>query len=105
MIGNSLQYLVMLPNLLPDGSMLAVKYLFFHPLQLGYEERILSEYCECHVTHGGILTAKQNTIHQHTLLDQLIDEWLNKFRKMDKHSIDQHSGAEASAACSYDSDN
>lgn len=38
-------------------------------------------------------------LHQSSLLDQLINEWLDEFRSMDKHE-----GAAASAACSYDSD-
>lgn len=73
----------------------------FRALQLGYEERMLKEYCECHVTQGGILTAKQDPdpLHSSSLMDQLINEWLDKFRRMDKHR-----GTSASAACSYDSD-
>ena len=54
--------------------------------QIGCEERLINEYCECHVTKGGVLTAKQTVDSQHysCAMVQLFDEWLDRFRKLDK---------------------
>ena len=66
--------------------------------QLGCEERLLSEYCDCHVTRVGTLTAIQEVTEQQqpTLLVQLVDQWLDRFRRMDKRR--------EAASCTYDSD-
>ena len=67
-------------------------------VQIGCEERLLKQYCECHVTKAGILTAVQEVGCPHSLVAQLVDEWLDRYRRMDKRR-------EAAAACSnYDSD-
>lgn len=44
------------------------------------------EYCECYVTPLGTLTAKQELTsqQQHSLVVSLVDQWLDRFRKMDK---------------------
>lgn len=54
--------------------------------QIGCEERLLTEYCECHLTPLGTLTAKQEVTsqQQHSLVVSLVDQWLDRFRKMDK---------------------
>ena len=64
--------------------------------QIGCEERLLKQYCECHTTKTGILTAVQDVGCPHSLVSQLVDEWLDRYRRMDKRR--------EAAACSYDSD-
>ena len=69
---------------------------FVNCVQIGCEERLLKQYCECHVTKTGILTAVQEAGCPHSLVAQLVDEWLDRYRRMDKRR----------EACSnYDSDN
>ena len=72
--------------------------MYLYTSQVGCEERLLNEYCECHVTRVGTLTAKQEvgSQHQPTLVVQLVDEWLDRFRRMDKRR--------EAASCTYDSD-
>ena len=67
-------------------------------MQLGCEERLLSEYCDCHVTRAGTLTAIQEITEQQqpALLVQLVDQWLDRFRRLDKRR--------EVAASTYDSD-
>lgn len=67
---------------------------------MGNEEKLLNEYCNCHVTKGGTLVAKQEISrwHQSALVTQLIDSWLEQYRGMD----DPHTAA--SSASKYDSD-
>ena len=71
----------------------------FYLVQVGNEEKLLNEYCDCHVTKGGTLVAKQEIPrwHQSALVSQLIDSWLEQYRGMD----DPHRG---SSAAQYDSD-
>ena len=66
--------------------------------QVGSEERLLNEFCECHVTRAGTLAAKQelSAQQQPTLVTHLIDDWLDRFRRMDKRR--------EAASCLYDSD-
>lgn len=44
----------------------------------------MSEYFNCHVTRLGTLTAKQEVSNQNSLVVSLVDQWLDRFRKMDK---------------------
>ena len=74
-----------------------VHLLFSLVLQIGCEERLLKQYCECHVTRTGILTAVQDAGCPHSLVTQLVDEWLDRYRRMDKRR-------EAAACSNYDSD-
>ena len=66
------------------------------PPQLGSEERLLNEYCDCYITRLGTLTAKQEVLsrQQPTLMVQLVDQWLDRYRRMDKRH----------GASAYDSD-
>ena len=66
-------------------------------LQIGCEERLLQQYCDCHVTRTGILTAVQDAGCPHSLVAQLVDEWLDRYRRIDKRR-------EAAACSNYDSD-
>ena len=65
--------------------------------QIGCEERLLKQYCECHSTRTGTVTALQDAGCPHSLVTQLVDEWLDRYRRMDKRR-------EAAACSSYDSD-
>lgn len=73
--------------------------LFIYCAQVGNEEKLLNEYCDCHITKGGTLVAKQEISrwHQSALVTQLIDSWLEQYRGMDDHHT-------ASSASQYDSD-
>ena len=66
--------------------------------QIGCDERLLNEYCDCHITRVGTLTAVQEVSSQQmpTLVTQLVDQWLDRLRRMDKRR--------EAAACTYDSD-
>ena len=68
--------------------------------QLGCEERLLEEYCDCHVTRLGTLTARQEVMasEQHYLVISLVDQWLDRFRKLDKRRE-----TAATPGCHYDS--
>ena len=66
------------------------------PLQMGCEDRLLKQYCDCHVTRMGTLTAVQEAGCPHSLVTQLVDEWLDRYRRMDKRRD--------TTACNYDSD-
>lgn len=46
----------------------------------------MEEYCDCHLTRVGTLTAKQEMMasEQSSLVISLVDQWLDRFRKMDK---------------------
>ncbi|CAI7993396.1 Ubiquitin thioesterase zranb1-B [Geodia barretti] len=70
---------------------------FISEEEIGCEERLLKQYCECHVTKTGILTAVQEAGCPHSLVSQLVDEWLDRYRRMDKRR-------EAAACSNYDSD-
>ena len=74
-------------------------HIYIYISQIGCDERLLNEYCDCHVTRRGILTAKQTVDSGHTsyYLVQLMDEWLDRFHKLDKTY-------EASSLSSDDSD-
>lgn len=87
-----------LPLVNRDGNLLSVHFLT--ELEVGNEEKLLNEYCNCHVTKGGTLVAKQEISrwHQSALVTQLIDSWLEQYRGMD----DPHTAA--SSASKYDSD-
>lgn len=92
------RHVTYLPLVDCEGRLLPVHFL--SEQEIGCEERLLNEYCECHVTRGGTLVAKQEVTdpQQPTLVVQLVDEWLDRFRRMDKRR------EAASCTVSYDSD-
>ncbi len=73
-------------------------HLVILPPKVGCEERLLNDYCDCHVTRVGTLTARQEVTcqQQPSLVVQLVDEWLDRFFKMNKRK--------EAASCTYDSD-
>lgn len=52
--------------------------------QRGSEERLLREWLDCCVTEGGVLVAQQKVTSRPALLNQLIDDWLDRYRKLSK---------------------
>ena len=52
--------------------------------QRGSEERLLREWLDCCVTEGGVLVAQQKVTPRPALLNQLIDDWLDRYRKLSK---------------------
>jgi len=50
---------------------------------MGNQESLLNEYCDC-VTKGGISVAKQHVIQQPASVARLVDEWMVKYKRMDK---------------------
>ena len=53
-------------------------------MQIGTEEQLLREWLDCHVTNTGILVAEQRAIPRPALANQMVDEWLDTYRKMTK---------------------
>lgn len=50
--------------------------------QIGHEDSILREWMECCVTDGGILVAQQKVRKQPVLVRQMLDEWLDRYRRL-----------------------
>lgn len=86
-----------LPLVDSEGQLLPIHFL--SEQEIGCEERLLNQYCECHVTRGaGTLTAKQEVTSQqeHTLISQLVEQWLDRFHRMEK----RHEAASSSSSSS-----
>ena len=58
--------------------------------QRGSEERLLREWLDCCVTEGGVLVAQQKVTSRPALLNQLIDDWLDRYRKLCKSKWGLH---------------
>lgn len=86
-----------LPLVNRDGKLLPVHFLT--ELEVGNEEKLLNEYCDCHVTKGATLVARQEISHWHqsALVSQLVDSWLEQYRRMNDQQV-------SSSAAQYDSD-
>lgn len=65
-----------------EGKLLPVHFLSAE--ERGSEERLLREWLDCCVTEGGILVAQQKVSSRPALLNQLIDDWLDRYRKLCK---------------------
>ena len=53
----------------------------FFLYQVGQEEQLLQKRVECCITDGGILTAKQVITPRPFLVNQMIDEWMNRYKR------------------------
>jgi len=73
-------HVTMLPLIDHSGHILPVHFLNAH--EIGTEEQILQKRLDCCFTDGGILAAKQIITPRPVLAGQLLDEWLNRYRKM-----------------------
>lgn len=61
---------------------------FLNGAEIGSEEQLLREWLDCHITNTGILVAEQRATPKPAVANQLIDEWLDRYRKMDKEMTD-----------------
>jgi ubiquitin thioesterase ZRANB1 len=50
--------------------------------QLGREESILRQWLDVGVTEGGILVAQQRLHKRPLLVAQMVEEWLNHYRRL-----------------------
>jgi len=69
-----------LPLVDHQGHLLPVHFLTVD--ELGQEEQLLQQRLDCCITDGGILTAKQIITPRPALVNQMIDEWINRYRKL-----------------------
>ena len=56
---------------------------------MGSQDSLLKEYCDCCITKGGILVAKQHFVQQQASVNKLLEEWIVKYKKMDKKRLYQ----------------
>ncbi|CAH1258163.1 ZRANB1 [Branchiostoma lanceolatum] len=76
---NSVQ-VCFLPLMDAEGKLLPVHFLTAQ--ELGAEERLLKEWMDCCVTDGGILVAQQKINKRPPLINQMMDEWMDRYRKI-----------------------
>lgn len=70
-----------LPLMTSDCKILPVHFLTSH--EIGHEEHILRQWMDCCITpEGGILVAQQKIQKRPLLVAQLVEEWLNHYRRM-----------------------
>jgi len=69
-----------LPLIDHEGHLLPIHFLTVD--EVGQEEQLLQKRLDCCFTDGGILSAKQIITPRPLLPGQLLDEWLNRYRKM-----------------------
>ena len=60
---------------------------FFLRRQVGQEEKLLEKYFDCCITDGGTLAAKQVITPRPFLVNQMIDEWMNRYKKQHIETI------------------
>ncbi|EEC19625.1 zinc finger protein, putative [Ixodes scapularis] len=54
-------------------------------LQVGREEEIIRQWLDCCVTKGGLLVAQQKVPRRPHLVLQMVDQWLDAYRKLSPH--------------------
>ncbi|KAG8224407.1 hypothetical protein J437_LFUL004013 [Ladona fulva] len=69
-----------LPLMTQDHSLLPVHFLT--QAEMGREESILRQWLDVCVTEGGILVAQQRLHKQPLLVAQMVEEWLNHYRRL-----------------------
>lgn len=62
---------------------------FLKGTEIGSEEQLLREWLDCHITNTGILVAEQRATPKPALANQLVDEWLDRYRKMNKEMTER----------------
>ncbi|XP_077992452.1 ubiquitin thioesterase Zranb1-like [Glandiceps talaboti] len=69
-----------------EGKLLPVH--FITAAEIGTEERLLHEWMDCMVTEGGNLVAQQvvNKRKRPEKVSQMLDEWLERYRKMSRRT-------------------
>uniref|UniRef100_T1IIP4 ubiquitinyl hydrolase 1 n=1 Tax=Strigamia maritima TaxID=126957 RepID=T1IIP4_STRMM len=73
---------IFLPLMTSDFKLLPVHFLT--DLEIGQEEHILRQWLDCCVTEGGLLVAQQKIQKRPLLVAQLIEEWLNHYRRLNE---------------------
>ena len=53
--------------------------------QTGREESVLREWLHCHKTDGGLLVAIQRMGKRPLVVKQMVDEWLDHYRRLPHH--------------------
>lgn len=91
-----------LPLMTSDCKLLPVHFLTH--LELGHEEHILRQWMDCCVTEGGILVAQQKMQKRPLLVAQLVEEWLNHYRRMNVLPPPSHRSPTTLNASGYSSD-
>ncbi|XP_076362117.1 ubiquitin thioesterase Zranb1-like [Tachypleus tridentatus] len=81
---NDDQHVVFLPLVSTDQKLLPVHFLT--QSELGREEEIIHQWLDCCVTEGGILVAQQKVPKRPLLVAQMIEEWLDFYRNLDRES-------------------
>ncbi|XP_064465710.1 ubiquitin thioesterase ZRANB1-like [Ornithodoros turicata] len=79
------QQAVFLPLMTADRQLLPLHFLTQG--ELGREEEIMRHWLDCCVTEGGILVAQQKVPRQPHLVQQMVDEWLDVYRKLSHHRL------------------
>ncbi|XP_002159244.2 ubiquitin thioesterase ZRANB1 [Hydra vulgaris] len=69
-----------LPLIDHEGHLLPVHFLTMD--EIGLEEQLLQKRLDCCLTDTGILAAKQVITPRPALVSQMIDEWMNRYRKI-----------------------
>ncbi|XP_066936372.1 ubiquitin thioesterase ZRANB1-like [Clytia hemisphaerica] len=67
-----------LPMVDHEGHLMPVHFLTLD--EVGQEEKLLQKYFDCCITDGGILAAKQVITPRPHLVNQMIDEWINRYK-------------------------
>ncbi|XP_028391070.1 ubiquitin thioesterase ZRANB1-like [Dendronephthya gigantea] len=62
---------------------------FLNATELGNEDQLLREWLDCHITNAGVLVAEQKATPSSALVSQLMDEWLDRYRKMNKEMVSE----------------
>lgn len=78
---------IYLPLVDYQGHTLPVHYLTEQ--EMGSQDSLLKEYCDCCLTKGGTLVAKQHFVQQSASVSNLLEEWMMKYKKMDKKRLHQ----------------
>lgn len=91
-----------LPLMTADRQLLPLHFLTQG--ELGREEEIMRQWLDCCVTEGGILVAQQKVPRHPHLVQQMVDEWLDVYRKLSQHRLADPSAGTAGYSSDGDSD-
>lgn len=69
-----------------ESCAITTKLLIMHIncLQIGSEEHLLRDWLDCCSTDNGILVAQQRLTPRPALVNQMIDDWIDRYRKQMK---------------------
>jgi ubiquitin thioesterase ZRANB1 len=71
---------------LVDNELKQLPVHFLSEQEIDCYEELIKEYCDCHVTSEGVLTARQIVVTQDQPVEmiQLMNEWMNRFFRLNK---------------------